>query len=149
MKLEEEIVQEKFKSEQEKAILNILFTGNWITSFSSKFLKSYNLTPQQYNVLRILRGQHPHKVALHVVQARMLDKMSNASRLVDKLFKKGWVERKECSNDRRQVDLSITLTGLELLATIDQEYDKMNGYIKNITPEEARVLNQILDKLRK
>ncbi|NJO01954.1 MAG: MarR family transcriptional regulator [Bacteroidia bacterium] len=150
MRLEEEIHQKKFKNEYEKALINILFTGNWLNSINTRFLKKYNLSVPQYNVLRILRGQHPKPIALHNIQARMLDRMSNASRLVDKLKNRepALVERKESQDDRRRVDIWVTPQGLEMLDIIDQEFGELYQYLDRISEEEARELNRILDKLR-
>jgi DNA-binding MarR family transcriptional regulator len=152
MEIEKEIYQTKFANEYEKLWINILYTGNWLDSLMSQFLKDFSrelkLTGEQYNVLRILRGQHPHKVTLNVIQERMLDKMSNASRLVEKLKIKTLVERQECSKDRRKVDIWITDKGLEVLQEIDLKLETIQQKARTITLEEAKELNRILDKLR-
>ena len=149
MKLEEEIVQKKFKNEYQKAVVNILYTSNWLQTQHACMLKPYSLTIQQYNILRILRGQHPNPATIRLLTERMLDKMSNASRLVEKLRVKGYVGRDTCSEDRRQVNVIITQKGLDLLAEIDVKMDGMetDHYI-NITEDEAAELSRILDKLR-
>src|SRR5258708_7664949 len=108
----EEIRQKKFSSEYHKMALNIIYTGNWITSVNGDRLKKHKLTPPQFNILRILRGQHPNPATVNLLIERMLDKMSNASRLVDKLKEKGLVERKTSENDRRACDVMITKRGL-------------------------------------
>lgn len=148
MRLEDEIKQKKFKSEHHKLVLNLIYTGNWIQIDSLRFFKKYGLSSQQYNILRILRGQHPNPVNLGLIQERMLDKNSNASRLVDKLKLKKLVERKESKVDRRQIDLTITEKGLELLKEIDPEVDKLKSSYGKLTDEEAKLLNDLLDKLR-
>lgn len=148
MRLEDEIKQKKFKSEHHKLVLNLIYTGNWIQIDSLRFFKKYGLSSQQYNILRILRGQHPNPVNLGLIQERMLDKNSNASRLVDKLKLKKLVERKESKVDRRQIDLTITEKGLELLKEIDPEVDKLESSYGKLTDEEAKLLNDLLDKLR-
>lgn len=148
MRLEDEIKQKKFKSEHYKLVLNLIYTGNWIQIDSLRFFKKYGLSSQQYNILRILRGQHPNPVNLGLIQERMLDKNSNASRLVDKLKLKKLVERKESKVDRRQIDLTITEKGLELLKEIDPEVDKLKSSYGKLTDEEAKLLNDLLDKLR-
>ena len=148
MELEQEIRQKKFKSEREKAMVNILFTGNWLNHLNNKFFKIYGLSNQQYNVLRILRGKSPEKIMLSEIQSRMLDRMSNASRLVDKLVSRGLVSRKEAADDRRKVDIWITEDGLKLLAEIDDNFNELDKFFQNITEEDALTLNQILDKLR-
>src|SRR5688572_20535772 len=101
MKLEEEIRQGKFKSEHHKAVLNIIYTAGWLNGIHTRILKKYGISPQQFNILRILRGQHPKPATINLLIERMLDKMSNASRLVDKLKVKGLVERRQCDQDRR------------------------------------------------
>ncbi len=149
MKLEEEIVQKKFRSEQQKAVINILYTSNWLNTTHNGLMKGYGITIQQFNILRILRGQHPKPATIRLLTERMLDKMSNASRLVEKLRQKDLVERVICDHDRRQVNVSITDKGLHLLSDIDVEIQHMEkNFIGNITEEEAEELNRILDKFR-
>jgi DNA-binding MarR family transcriptional regulator len=149
MELGKEIKQEKFASEYQKAVINILYTSNWLTYSHSKSLKKYGISPQQYNILRILKGQYPKAASVSLLIERMLDKMSNASRLVEKLKQKGLVERKECEQDRRQVDVLITKKGINLLEEMKEQFEKSEKeYAKAITKEEARQLNLILDKLR-
>jgi DNA-binding MarR family transcriptional regulator len=148
MKLEEEIVQKKFKSEYQKLAINILYTANWINSLNFNLLKDKTITSQQYNILRILKGQYPNAVTLKVIRERMLDKMSDVSRLVDKLKTKGLVHRKQNPNDRRSVDILITPKGLKLLddlKEIDHLFDKK---FKTISLSEAKQINELLDKLR-
>ena len=115
MKLEEAIQQTKFISEHQKVHLNILFSASWLSQRSIAILKPYGLTWQQFNVLRILRGRHPEPATVKLLTERMIDKMSNASRLVDKLLAKGLVVRVTSKEDRRRVDVSITDSGLKLL----------------------------------
>lgn len=148
MTLEEEIKQRKFKSELQKVVINILYTGNWIQYKHAKFFKKYSLSSQQFNLLRILRGQYPKPASVNLLIDRMLDKTSNASRLVDKLKTKSLVERKECATDRRQVDVIITQEGLNILEKIDNDMSEFNKDFNSITNEEAKELNRILDKLR-
>ncbi len=146
MRLEDEIMQKKFKSELHKLLVNIIYTGNWLNSAHSKFYKQYGLTPQQYNLLRILRGQHPNCATVNLLTERMLDKMSNASRLVEKLRKKEYVKRIECPRDRRRVEVTITNKGLKLLKEIDDiEYEKN---FNNLTIKETKQLNDLLDRFR-
>jgi DNA-binding MarR family transcriptional regulator len=148
MAIEEEIQQVKFGSEFEKAAVNILFTGSWLHNAQAVRLKPYSITPEQFNVLRILRGSHPKKMMLAEITSRMLDKSSNATRLVEKLRQKGLVNRDICANNRRQVDISITEKGLGLLKKMDSEESEWLATLKNITKTEALELNRILDKLR-
>ena len=148
MGIEDAIRQKKFPNEFVKAEVNLLFTAGWIENISNKFFKKYDISMQQYNVLRILRGQYPDPVMLSVITDRMIDKMSNATRLVEKLRLKGLVTRELNSANRRQVDILITSKGLEMLQDIDAHFSEMEAKFSNITEEEARTLNQILDKMR-
>ena len=139
-------MQKKFKSEYHKLLVNIIFTGNWLNGEGIKFLKKFGISPQQYNLMRILRGRHPDSASITLLTERMLDKMSNASRLVEKLKKISLVERIECPNDRRKVEVTINEKGLELLKKIDDyEYEKN---FKNLSVTEAKLLNSLLDKFR-
>jgi DNA-binding MarR family transcriptional regulator len=111
-------------------------------------LKPHGITPEQYNVLRILRGSHPKAIMLAEITCRMIDRSSNATRLVEKLRQKGLVKRETCQDNRRQVDISITPKGLELLGRVDKESDTWLATLKSISRSEAQELNRILDKLR-
>ncbi|MFT6211010.1 MAG: DNA-binding MarR family transcriptional regulator [Bacteroidia bacterium] len=149
MRLEDEIRQDKgFKSQQQKAMVNIFYTEGWLRNRLSETLKPYDLTSQQYNVLRILRGSNPEPMSTSCVRSRMLDKMSDVSRIVDRLFKKALVDKRLCITDKRLVDVFITDAGLTLLDKIDESMDGMDKMFAGITDEEAATLNQILDKLR-
>lgn len=148
MKLEESIQQSKFGSEGEKLLLNVVYTAGWIGLKQLQFFKDYDISPQQYNVLRILRGQYPTPVSVSVIQERMLDRMSNASRLIEKLKQKNLVSRKECKVDRRQVDIIITEQGLAFLKEIDVIMPKLHQCADTLNIEEKQQLNNLLDKLR-
>lgn len=148
MELEKEIQQTSFNSVYHKMALNILFTAHWMEYNNACFLKEWEITPQQYNILRILRGQHPKPASVNLLIERMLDKMSNASRLVEKLRVKGLVSRQECVNDRRQVDVLITTKGLELLKVIDLKMNDQQKYDQMLTEGEAAELSRLLEKLR-
>lgn len=149
MKLEEEIKQKKFRDEHQKLMLNIVFTGNWFNSQLIKTFKPFGLSPQQYNVLRILNGQFPGAITVNQIAERMLDKNSNASRLIDKLVLKQLVSRQTCKKDRRQMDIIITNKGIELLDSIAKEINLLeNDIASNITKDQAKLINQILDELR-
>lgn len=148
MKLEEEIKQRKFSSEKHKVIINLMYTGNWVYSINKSILKQYNISPEQYNVLRILRGQYPNPSSVMLLNERMLDKMSNVSRIVEKLRVKNLLIRKECPADRRQVDITITDEGLSLLKQIDKNSFISEHAAQNLSPEEAAQLNELLDKVR-
>lgn len=146
--IESEVKQEKFQSEFQKAAVNILFTGSWLYNLNVTFLKTFDVTPEQFNVLRILRGSHPKPMMLADITCRMIDKNSNATRLVEKLRVKGLVKREICKNNRRQVDISITDKGLMLLTKIDRSSDAWQSTLKNLSKAEAQQLNFLLDKLR-
>lgn len=148
MSLEEDIKQEKFLNEHQKAGINILFTGSWLYNINAAHLKKFGITPEQFNVLRILRGSYPKPLMLAEITCRMIDKNSNATRLVEKLRLKGLVLREICENNRRQVDISITEKGLNLLKKIDTDNQVWSDTLKAITKSEAAELNRILDKLR-
>ncbi|MEK6478195.1 MarR family transcriptional regulator [Catalinimonas sp. 4WD22] len=148
MKLEEEIKQRKFSSEKHKVIINLMYTGNWVYSINKSILKQYNISPEQYNVLRILRGQYPNPSSVMLLNERMLDKMSNVSRIVEKLRVKNLLIREECPADRRQVDITITDEGLSLLKQIDKNSPISEHAAQNLSPEEAAQLNELLDKVR-
>lgn len=148
MKIGDAIKQKEFKSEFQKLFINIIYTANWLTNESIKTLKPFGISPQQYNVLRILKGQHPNAITVNNIIDRMLDKSSNASRLVDKLKQKGLVERDVCNNDRRQVDIKITIKGIAIVEEISKKMDSFNNIKDAITIEEAEKMNTILDKLR-
>ena len=149
MRIEDEIKQEKFVDEIQKLIINQLFTGKWITGLIAKQLKPFKITSQQYNVLRILRGQKGKPANLSTIQERMLNKMSNTTRLIDKLLKKDLVTRQTCPTNRRKVEILITNKGLALLGELDTIVTSSNENItKQLSISELETLNQLLDKLR-
>lgn len=148
MRLEDEIKQKEFKNEFQKTGVNIIFTFNWLDSRTRSFLKNYDLTPQQYNILRILRGQYPNPSTINLLKERMLDKMSDASRLVERLRVKELLERNPSSEDRRSVNILISQKGLDLLAEIDKNFHEYEKVFNSLTVEDATILNQLLDKLR-
>jgi DNA-binding MarR family transcriptional regulator len=148
MKIEDEIKQTAFRSEHHKVVLNLAFTAYWLTRLVAKVLKPYKLTTQQYNVMRILRGQYPKPASINLITERMIDKMSNASRLVDKLLAKGLVERTVCLSDRRQVDVIITEKGTKLLDEIDKLIGPWEMHFGALNDNEAKQLNELLDKMR-
>jgi len=148
MKLEDELKQSKFQSEHQKAMLNILFTSNWLSSESAQILKPFDISSQQYNVLRILKGQGDKAISVNDIMTRMLDRMSNASRLVEKLRKKELIERVTCERDRRQVDVKITKKGLKLLEKADLKMNSFGKIETRITKDEAILISEILEKVR-
>lgn len=148
MSIEKAIKQDKFKSIYHKLVINLTYTGNWVVHQQYETFREFNLTPQQYNVLRILRGQHPNPMKMNAISERMLDQTSNASRLVDKLLAKKLLVREVCPTDRRAVDVKITEDGLDLLVKIDPFMEEWEKKLHTISPEEAAQLNLLLDKLR-
>jgi len=148
MRLEEEIAQDSFNSQYHKLAINIIYTYNWLRSYHEKLFKPYGITMQQYNILRILRGQYPNTANIKLIRERMLDKMSDCSRIVEKLRIKGLVDRKTCPNDRRHVDVLITEKGLDLLKPIDPLIISVDKLLSTVTKEEAVEMNTFLDKLR-
>jgi DNA-binding MarR family transcriptional regulator len=148
MELEKEIKQQKFRNEFHKLAVNIIYTYGWLCNLQSETFKNFDITPNQYNILRILRGQYPKPATIILLKERMLDKMSDASRLVERLKNKGLVRRDQCPNDRRQVDVVITDKGLSLLAEIDKLNGKQDEFFNNLSDKEAEKLNDLLDKMR-
>ena len=149
MKLEEELKMKQFESPHHRTLLNIMFTSSWLNDRMSGITKPYDISEQQYNVLRILRGQKGRPVNLMDIQDRMLHKTSNATRLVEKLRQKGLVERVLCEQNRRKVEISITKSGLGLLAELDPILStKDTEMFKTLTNKEASLLGDLLDKLR-
>jgi len=147
LKLEDEIQQKNFKTQQQKLAVNILYSCNWLNSHYAVFFKGLDITIQQFNVLRILRGQ-AHPCALKVIKERMLDRMSDASRIVDKLVAKKYVIRKQCPGDRRSVNLMISEQGMQLLQSLDYIDEATADIFKNLSTSEVEQLNMMLDKMR-
>ena len=145
--LDEEL-RSRFESEQQKAMLNILFTANWLRSEQVALFKPFGLSPQQYNILRILRGAQG-RMNMQNVKQRMIDRAPNATRLTDKLIAKGLVERERCDNDRRVVYVRISEKGLELLERIDRKNRiEIQRMMQHLGDTEAMELNRILDRIR-
>lgn len=148
MGIAEDIKQDSFKSEYSKAVINTIFTSAWLHQQHLQLFKSHGLTTPQFNILRILRGQHPKPATVNLLIDRMLDKSSNASRIVDKLEQKGLVKRSQCSKDRRAVDVYISDAGLKLLDEMDVKMDEWEKSHNNLSEREAATLNVLLDKIR-
>jgi DNA-binding MarR family transcriptional regulator len=146
MSLEKDINQSKFRNNYQKATINIIFTSNWLQQQFKNLLEPADITPQQFNILRILRGESP--LSTLQIRERMLDKMSDTSRLVERLIKKELLEKKSCKLDKRLVDVTITEKGLVLLATLDDNTSELDNLIANLTEEEALQLSFLLDKAR-
>ncbi|MDN3205455.1 MarR family winged helix-turn-helix transcriptional regulator [Algoriphagus sediminis] len=146
--IEKAIQQKEFKDPKNKLIVNLLYTHSYLVTQQNSLFKPYGISPEQYNVLRILKGQKGKPITVSSIQERMLNKMSNASRLVEKLKIKGLLKREECPTDRRQVDISITEEGLELLEDLQIQVDKFNKNFVSLSDEDVTKLNQLLDDLR-
>tara|TARA_R110002049_G_scaffold355_8_gene2127 strand:+ start:4791 stop:5228 length:438 start_codon:yes stop_codon:yes gene_type:complete len=134
-----------FPNSKVKALLNIIYTANWLNSKQNEYFKPYGISPQQYNILRILRGAG-EPIAVQTIKDRMLERAPNATRLMDKLCAKGLINRIPCATDRRVVHIEIAKDGLALLKTIDKS--KREDLLKKITAKEAEMLSNLLDKLR-
>jgi DNA-binding MarR family transcriptional regulator len=138
-------INSRFPNHKVKALINILYTANWITSFQNEFFKPFGISPQQYNILKILNGAgKPLKV--QTIKDRMIERSPNATRLMDKLCDKHLIERKACAEDRRVVFIEITDKGKQLLKDISDNFN--DDLIKNITEEDAQLLSDLLDKMR-
>lgn len=138
-------INSKFANTKVKALLNIIYTANWINSHQNAFFKPYGISPQQFNILRIVRGaKEPLKV--QTIKERMIERAPNATRLMDKLCAKELIERLPCPEDRRVVHIAITKSGLNLLKEIDSSFNK--DLLANLTAKEAEQLSNLLDKIR-
>lgn len=148
MRLEDEIQQQKFRNQQHKLLVNLIYSYNVLSSRMQDMLKSEGLTMQQYNILRILRGQHPNPVTNTMVKERMLDKNSDVTRIIDRMIRDGLVSRVNCEADRRRVDINITQSGLDILDRLDARSSEMDALAASLSDEEAAVFNDLLDRLR-
>lgn len=148
MELEKEISSNKFENKHHKTVVNILYTYGWVTNLLRQRFDKYHITMQQFNILRILRGQYPQPATINLLKERMLDKMSDASRIVERLVQKGLVSRCVNEKDRRAVDIMINDKGLEILKTLDLEMNIHETLKTNLSDEEADQLNALLDKMR-
>lgn len=149
MNLEQRIQTRGFASVWHRLRVNLFVTHGWLQEGMKAFLKPYGLTKQQFNILRILRGQHPHAISTRAIRTRMLDRMPDVSRLVDRLVKKGLADKRLCADDRRCVDVTITADGLALLKKIDAANPGLDHLVaETLTEAEATQLNTLLDKLR-
>lgn len=147
MGIEQDIQQTSFRNEFQKMGINLLFTANWLNEQIGKILSEEGVTQQQYNILRILRGSATPLSTLKI-RERMLDKMSDTSRIVDRLIAKELVVKNTCEKDKRLVDITLSPKGLDLVDQLDQFNDRIDALLKGINETEAATLNQILDKIR-
>jgi len=148
MSIDKDINQRKFRNEYQRAGINLIYTYNWVSEQVKQVFDQYDITPQQFNILRILRGAGEPLSTLQIRQ-RMLDKMSDTSRIVDRLLKKGLVKKITCKTDRRLVDVSISEKGLKLLERMDRHDCDLDGVFNNLSEAEAKTFNKLLDKIRK
>jgi MarR family 2-MHQ and catechol resistance regulon transcriptional repressor len=148
MGIGKDIQQDKFRNEYHKASVNLLFTSGWMTEKIKNLVADEGITHQQFNIMRILRGSHPTPLSTLQIRDRMIDKMSDTSRIVDRLITKGFVKKSTCKKDRRLVDVTITDKGLKLLEKLDRRQDEMDGILGNISEKEAASLTKLLDKIR-
>lgn len=147
MGIEKDIQQTHFRNEFQKMGINIIYTANWLNEKMGQILSTEDITQQQYNILRILRGSDTPLSTLKI-RERMLDKMSDTSRIVDRLVIKGLVEKSACMKDKRLVDITLSKKGLLLLEKLDSLNEPIDSILKGVTEKEATTINQILDKLR-
>jgi DNA-binding MarR family transcriptional regulator len=148
MNIEDEIQQEAFRNEYQKATINLIYTYGWLNNKQKDFFKRFNITSQQYNVLRILKGQFPDAISTSDIKSRMLDKNSDVSRIADRLSIKGLIYKNTCISDKRLVDVSITHQGIQLLSEIEIQILDLDNLFSLLELEEAKELNRLLDKLR-
>lgn len=148
MSLEIDINQPKFRTEHQKVIINLIYTNNWMTERLKVFFEKENITPQQFNILRILRGAAV-PISTSQIRQRMLDKMSDTSRIVDRLITKALVKKITCPADKRMVDITITTKGKKLLQKLDAFEHTMDEIAGTLSQEDAKTMNKLLDKLRK
>ncbi len=149
MKIEEAIKQGSFESSVHKAVINLIYTSNWMRDTQNQSFKPYGILPQHYNVLKILKGKHPELVSPSYIKKVMLDKSPDLTRLVDKLVQKGWVWRQQCEQNRRMVEIGITNKGIEVVEAINKRVKDTSAKMNNrLTDKEADQLSDLLDKLR-
>jgi DNA-binding MarR family transcriptional regulator len=148
MGIDNDIQQVRFSNAYHRASVNILFTYGWMMERVKQFLEPADITPQQFNILRILRGSYPKPLSTLQLRERLLDKMSDTSRIVDRLVAKGLVKKNISPNDRRLVDITISDKGKKLLQKLDARQDELDGILGNLTASDADMLSQLLDKIR-
>lgn len=147
MGIEKDIQQTKFRNEFQKMGINIIFTANWLNEKLGHILCNEEITIQQYNILRILRGSDT-PLSTHKIRERMLDKMSDTSRIVGRLLTKGLVDKSPSVKDKRLVDITLSKKGIQLIGKLDQLNDQIDKLLKGVDENEAKQINQLLDKMR-
>ncbi|MFY0593891.1 MarR family winged helix-turn-helix transcriptional regulator [Roseivirga sp.] len=148
MTLDEQLIKGSFRSLQHKSRVNLLYSGYWLSQRMTELLKPYNITLQQLNVLRILRGQNSEPISTLEIKDKMIIGNADASRLVDKLCTKGLIWKKPCPHDGRKIQVFINDNGMQLLSQIDNEMTLIDDITDNLNEKELKVLNQLLNKLR-
>jgi DNA-binding MarR family transcriptional regulator len=149
MKIEKAIKQPKFNDVYQKLVVNLLFTSNWLRDAQNSIMKQYDILPQHYNVLRILKGKHPEASSPGDIKEVMIDKGNDVTRLLDKLVHKGLVKRSLCEENRRKMDVYITEKGLQLLNDIESPLqDHLSEIKRRVNTEEAEIMSSFLDKMR-
>lgn len=148
MSIDKDIQQAKFRNPYQKAGINLIYTMAWIRERTKVIFDSEDITSQQFNILRILRGSYPQPLSTLQIRERMLEKMSDTSRIVDRLIAKGLVKKVTCKNDRRLVDVIITDKGKKMLERLDAKQDQIDGVLGNLSEKDANILSDLLDKIR-
>ena len=148
MGIDKDIQQAKFRNPHQKAAINLIYTLSWIRERTKSIFDAEEITPQQFNILRILRGSFPQPLSTLQIRERMLEKMSDTSRIVDRLIAKGLVKKLPCKNDRRLVDVIISDKGKKLLERLDTRQDEIDGVLGKLSENDANILSDLLDKIR-
>jgi MarR family 2-MHQ and catechol resistance regulon transcriptional repressor len=148
MGIEKDIQQAKFRNAHQKAGINLIYTLAWLKEKTKLIFEAEGITSQQFNILRILRGSFPQPLSTLQIRERMLEKMSDTSRIVDRLIAKGLVKKVTCKQDRRLVDVIITDKGKKLLDRLDNRQDEIDGVLSNLSEKDANILSDLLDKIR-
>src|SRR5262245_28835452 len=148
MGIDKDIQQTKFRNVHQKAAINLIYTVGWMRERTRHFFEAEEITPQQFNILRILRGSFPEPLSTLQIRARMLEKMSDNSRIVDRLITKGMVKKLTCKKDRRLVDVVITDKGKKLLEKLDLQQDQIDAVLGNLSEKDANILSELLDRIR-
>jgi len=148
MGIEQDIQQAKFRNAWQKASINLIYTLAWLKEKTRTIFEAEDITPQQFNILRILRGSFPQPLSTLQIRERMLEKMSDTSRIVDRLITKGFVKKVTCKSDRRLVDVIITDKGKKLLERLDARQDEIDAVLGNLSEKDANLLSELLDKIR-
>ena len=148
MGIEKDIQQPTFRNPHQKAAINLIYTLSWMREKTNTIFEAEDITPQQFNILRILRGSFPQPLSTLQIRERMLEKMSDTSRIVDRLITKGLVKKLTCKNDRRLVDVIISDKGKKILERLDARQEEIDSVLGNLSEKDANILSDLLDKIR-